>query len=87
MSVFQIDFGTPKSSRVVGIDLGTTNSVVALLEADTPKVLTNAQGSRLTASVVGFTDKGDRLVGQIARHQQVTNPENLIRSIAMPPTL
>ena len=65
-------------SKIIGIDLGTTNSVVAVVESDNPKVLTNAQGSRLTPSVVGFTDKGDRLVGQIARHQQVTNPENTV---------
>jgi len=68
-------------SKIIGIDLGTTNSCVAILEGDTPKVLTNAQGSRLTPSVVGFTDKGEQLVGQIARHQQVTNPENTVFSI------
>jgi len=68
-------------SKVIGIDLGTTNSVVAVMEGATPKVLINAQGSRLTASVIGFTDKGERLVGQIARHQQVTNPTNTIYSI------
>ena len=68
-------------SKIIGIDLGTTNSVVSLLEGMTPKVLINAQGSRLTPSVIGFTDKGERLVGQIARHQQVTNPENTIYSI------
>ena len=68
-------------SKIIGIDLGTTNSVVAVVEGDTPKVLTNAQGSRLTPSVVAFTDKGDRLVGQIARHQQITNPQNTIFSI------
>jgi molecular chaperone DnaK len=68
-------------SKIIGIDLGTTNSVVAVMEGDTPKVLTNAQGSRLTPSVVAFTDKGERLVGQIAKHQQVTNPENTIFSI------
>lgn len=68
-------------SKVIGIDLGTTNSVVAVVEGDTPKVLTNAQGSRLTPSVVAITDKGDRLVGQVARHQQVTNPENTVHSI------
>jgi len=68
-------------SKIIGIDLGTTNSVVAVVEADNPKVLTNSQGSRLTPSVVGFTDKGDRLVGQVARHQQVTNPENTVFSI------
>ncbi len=68
-------------SKIIGIDLGTTNSVVAIMEGEQPKVLTNAQGSRLTPSVVGFTDKGEQLVGQIAKHQQVTNPENTIFSI------
>jgi molecular chaperone DnaK len=68
-------------SKIIGIDLGTTNSVVALIEGDTPKVLTNAQGLRITPSVVAITDKGERLVGQIARHQQVTNPENTVFSI------
>jgi molecular chaperone DnaK len=68
-------------SKIIGIDLGTTNSVVAVVEADQPKVLTNAHGARLTPSVVAITDKGDRLVGQVARHQQVTNPENTVHSI------
>ncbi len=68
-------------SKIIGIDLGTTNSVVAVMEGDQVKVLTNAQGSRLTPSVVAITEKGDRLVGQIARHQQVTNPEDTIFSI------
>ena len=68
-------------SKIIGIDLGTTNSVVAIMEGQQPKVLTNAQGSRLTPSVVGFTDKGERLVGQIAKHQQVTNPQNTVFSI------
>jgi len=68
-------------SKIIGIDLGTTNSVVAIMEGDQVKVLTNAQGSRLTPSVVAITEKGERLVGQIARHQQVTNPENTIFSI------
>jgi len=68
-------------SKIIGIDLGTTNSVVSVLEGTTPKVLINAQGSRLTPSVIGFTDKGERLVGQIARHQQVTNPQNTVYSI------
>ncbi len=68
-------------SKVIGIDLGTTNSVVAVTEGDTTKVLTNAQGARLTPSVVAITDKGERLVGQVARHQQVTNPENTVHSI------
>jgi molecular chaperone DnaK len=67
--------------KIIGIDLGTTNSVVAVMEGSAPKVLVNSAGSRLTPSVVGFTDKGERLVGQIARHQQVTNPENTIFSI------
>src|SRR5215813_8980364 len=68
-------------SKIIGIDLGTTNSVVAVMEGGQPKVLTNALGARTTPSVVGFTDKGERLVGQIARHQQVTNPRNTIYSI------
>ncbi len=68
-------------SKIIGIDLGTTNSVVSIMEGDQPKVLTNAQGSRLTPSVVGFTDKSERLVGQIAKHQQVTNPKNTVFSI------
>jgi molecular chaperone DnaK len=67
--------------KIVGIDLGTTNSVVAVMEGDTPKVLINAQGSRLTPSVVAFTDKGEILVGQTAKHQQITNPKNTIFSI------
>src|SRR5438093_85200 len=73
--------GVQPMSKIIGIDLGTTNSVVAIMEGGSPKVLTNAQGSRLTPSVVAFTDKGERLVGQIAKHQQVTNPTNTIYSI------
>jgi len=69
------------SNKIIGIDLGTTNSVVAVMEGTESKVLINAQGSRLTPSVVGFTDKGERLVGQIARHQQITNPINTVFSI------
>ena len=68
-------------AKIIGIDLGTTNSVVAIMEGDQPKVLINAQGSRLTPSVVAFTQKGERLVGQTAKHQQVTNPKNTIFSI------
>ena len=68
-------------AKIIGIDLGTTNSVVSVMEGSSPKVLINASGSRLTPSVVAFTDKGERLVGQSAKHQQVTNPENTIFSI------
>ncbi len=68
-------------SKIIGIDLGTTNSVVAIMEGGQPKVLTNRQGARLTPSVVAITEKGERLVGQVARHQQVTNPENTVFSI------
>ncbi len=68
-------------SKIIGIDLGTTNSVVALMEGDTPKVLINSSGNRTTPSVVSFTDKGERLVGQPAKHQQVTNPKNTVFSI------
>jgi molecular chaperone DnaK len=69
------------TNKIIGIDLGTTLSVVAVMEGSSPKVLINSSGSRLTPSVVGFTDKGERLVGQIAKHQQVTNPENTVYSI------
>ncbi len=68
-------------SKIIGIDLGTTNSVVAVMEAGQPVVLINDTGSRLTPSVVAFTEKGERLVGQRARNQQVTNPENTVFSI------
>src|SRR5690606_30308966 len=68
-------------AKIIGIDLGTTNSCVAIMEGDQPKVLINAAGSRVTPSVVGFTDKGERLVGQTAKHQQVTNPKNTVFSI------
>jgi molecular chaperone DnaK len=68
-------------AKIIGIDLGTTNSVVAIMEGDAPKVLINSAGSRLTPSVVGFTDKGEVLVGQVAKHQQVTNPKNTVFSI------
>lgn len=67
--------------KTIGIDLGTTNSVVAVMEAGQPKVLINRQGNRITPSIVGFTDKGERLVGQPARHQQITNPKNTVYSI------
>ena len=68
-------------SKIIGIDLGTTNSVVAVMEGGQPKVLVNDSGSRLTPSVVGFTEKSERLVGQRARNQQVTNPQNTVFSI------
>ena len=68
-------------SKIIGIDLGTTNSCVAVMEGDTPKVLINSSGNRTTPSVIAFTDKGDRLVGEPARHQQVTNPKNTVFSI------
>ena len=69
------------SSKIIGIDLGTTNSGGAVMEAGQPKVLVNEQGARLTPSVVAFTDKDERLVGQRARNQAVTNPQNTIYSI------
>ncbi len=67
--------------KIIGIDLGTTNSVVAVMEGGEPKVIVNEEGSRLTPSVVAFTKEGDRLVGQIAKRQAITNPENTIFSI------
>ncbi|RYE80141.1 MAG: molecular chaperone DnaK [Myxococcales bacterium] len=66
--------------KIIGIDLGTTNSVVAIMEGKEPKVIVNEEGSRITPSVVAFDDKGEILVGQIAKRQAVTNPENTIYS-------
>jgi molecular chaperone DnaK len=68
-------------SKIIGIDLGTTNSVVAVMEGDQPTVIQNAEGSRLTPSIVAFSKTGERLVGQVAKRQAVTNPENTIFSI------
>lgn len=68
-------------AKTIGIDLGTTNSVVAVMDGGEPKVLINASGNRTTPSIVAFTDKGERLVGQPAKHQQVTNPKNTVFSI------
>src|SRR5262245_13012816 len=68
-------------SKIIGIDLGTSNSVVAIMEGGKPTVITNAEGSRLTPSVVAVTDKGERLVGQVAKRQAITNPTNTIYSI------
>jgi molecular chaperone DnaK len=67
-------------SRVIGIDLGTTNSVVAVMEGGEPTVIPNQEGNRTTASVVGFNSSGERLVGQVAKRQAVTNPENTVFS-------
>jgi molecular chaperone DnaK len=68
-------------SKIIGIDLGTTNSVVAVMEGGEPVVITNPEGGRLTPSVVAFTKAGERLVGQVAKRQAVTNPENTVFSI------
>src|SRR5689334_469973 len=66
--------------KIIGIDLGTTNSVVAIMEGREPKVIVNEEGSRITPSVVAWDEKGEILVGQIAKRQAVTNPENTIFS-------
>src|ERR1700758_2402969 len=68
-------------SKIIGIDLGTTNSVVAVMEGGQPVVIPNQEGGRTTPSVVGFTKSGERLVGQVAKRQSVTNPENTVYSI------
>src|ERR1700760_4521985 len=67
--------------KIIGIDLGTTNSVVAVMEGGEPKVIPNEEGGRTTPSVVGFTKNGERLVGQVAKRQAITNPENTVYSI------
>ena len=68
-------------AKVIGIDLGTTNSCVAIMEGGDPVVIANSEGSRTTPSVVAFSDSGERLVGQIARRQAITNPENTISAV------
>ena len=68
-------------SKIIGIDLGTTNSVVAVMEGSDAKIIANAEGARTTPSVVGFPQSGERLVGQVAKRQAVTNPENTVYSI------
>ena len=69
------------SGKIIGIDLGTTNSAVAVMEGGQPTVITNEEGGRTTASIVGFTDEGERLVGAIAKRQSVMNPTGTIYSI------
>src|SRR3989441_2502668 len=68
-------------AKIIGIDLGTTNSCVAVMEGGEPHVIPNAEGSRTTPSVVAFTKTGERLVGQVAKRQAITNPQNTIYSI------
>src|SRR6201998_4741559 len=67
--------------KIIGIDLGTTNSVVAVMEAGQPTVIANQEGTRTTPSVVAFTKSGERLVGQVAKRQAITNPENTVYSV------
>ena len=68
-------------AKIIGIDLGTTNSCVAVLEGGEPKVIANEEGARTTPSIVAFSKSGERLVGQVAKRQAITNPENTIFSI------
>ncbi|MBW1897108.1 MAG: Hsp70 family protein, partial [Deltaproteobacteria bacterium] len=68
-------------SKVIGIDLGTTNSCVAIMEGKDPKVITNPEGARTTPSMVAWTESGERLVGQVAKRQAVTNPENTVFAV------
>ena len=68
-------------AKVIGIDLGTTNSCVAIMEGGDPVVIANSEGARTTPSVVAFTDSNERLVGQIAKRQSITNPNNTIFAI------
>ena len=67
--------------KIIGIDLGTTNSVVSVMSGGEPSVIQNAEGQRTTPSIVAYTDKNERLVGQVAKNQIITNPENTVRSI------
>ncbi len=68
-------------AKIIGIDLGTTNSCVAIMEGGEPKVIANEEGARTTPSIVGFSKSGERLVGQVAKRQAITNPENTVFSI------
>ena len=68
-------------SKIIGIDLGTTNSCIAIMSGGDPEVIANSEGGRTTPSVVAVTDKDERLVGQIAKRQAITNPENTIFSV------
>ena len=68
-------------AKIIGIDLGTTNSCVAVLEGGEPNVIANEEGARTTPSIVAFSKSGERLVGQVAKRQAITNPENTIFSI------
>ncbi|MDY6950523.1 MAG: Hsp70 family protein, partial [Thermodesulfobacteriota bacterium] len=65
-------------NKIIGIDLGTTNSCVSVMEGGEAKVITNAEGGRTTPSIVAVSDRGERLVGQIAKRQAITNPENTV---------
>ena len=67
--------------KIIGIDLGTTNSCVAVMEGNEPVVITNSEGHRTTPSIVGFTENGDRKVGDPAKRQAITNPNNTVYSI------
>ncbi|MCK9469579.1 MAG: Hsp70 family protein, partial [Porticoccaceae bacterium] len=67
--------------KIIGIDLGTTNSCVAVLEGDKPRVIENAEGTRTTPSIVAYTDEGEVLVGQSAKRQSVTNPKNTLHAV------
>jgi len=80
-AIIYISGGFPNMGKIIGIDLGTTNSVVAVMEAGQPTVIANQEGARTTPSVVGFTKTGERLVGQVAKRQSITNPENTVFSI------
>ena len=68
-------------SKVIGIDLGTTNSCVAVMEGGQPEVIANAEGERVTPSVVAFKKDGERLIGQVAKRQAITNPDRTIMSV------
>src|SRR5690606_41063613 len=80
-SFFETYVKGDEMAKVIGIDLGTTNSVVAVMEGGDPVVIPNAEGGRTTPSVVAFTKDGERLVGQVARRQAITNPKNTVFSI------
>src|SRR3990172_10089933 len=77
----EIVLGGAVMGKIIGIDLGTTNSVVAVMEGGEPKIITNEEGGRTTPSVVGFSKDGEIMVGQVAKRQAITNPQNTVYSI------
>src|SRR3954465_15029769 len=81
MSTFQIDFGEHRKSKIVGIDLGTTNSLVAVMDLTHPRILTDANGRKIVPSIVSVDEHGQLIAGEIAREMLLTHPERTVYSV------